>query len=276
MPKIKSGQVLPFFYLLGLCLVPLLFSGESLRKGTVIKQFTAYSISESLSANPLGIFETKLPCKPPMTWAEEPPVFHFLAGLTLRFLPGDLAQAAPLIAFFLLGIGIFALISGQIHGFMSFVCVLSILFTPAYLRYSIQHIPDVLATSFLVLGAAALLRQKRGRTLLLFTLAITTKPVVIFAVAPLLFWKLIFKKKNPRFPDVLLWGTSLCITAAPFLLWLVALKWTQIPNALTVSHPLLSRLAARAGALLDYHYYLRVFTWVAVKGVGIPIFSFFV
>lgn len=288
----RLGTVWPTLWVLSLMLIlPLTYSPHALQKGQAIKQFFAYSISKSLSTSPSAILETRLPCTPPRVWVEEPPIFHEMAAWTLKILP-DQSAALPIAVFLLLVVGILWLQLQVNQKFKQKLLALTVLaaYCPIFLRYSIQHLPDPLSTAFLTLGAASLASTSSGHPTakyfrilpwLFFLAAVTTKALAIFAVAPILFWHFFLRgekstnamKANLVSPKIYVrWGLTLVLLCLPFILWLVTIHELSVPNPFFVQKTtqwLENRHTGSLGILLDFHFYLRAFTWIAIKGVGL-------
>lgn len=266
---------------------------DSLAHGQAIKQFFAYSITESLTRRPGPLvlpellISTQVPCDPPRVWAEEPPVFHGLAAICLR--AGAQPWLLPLLGWMALVGALGALASHALrergaenhgtHGASWIAVALVAAASPAFLRYSVQHLPDLFATAILTWGAYALVLRRRGLTLSLFTLAVTAKALTVFPVVFLLLgeeWSESRRSSGSsrswrRF--ALNRGLELALISLPFIAWVVLLKWQAIPSPFVVNHVYDNRHFGSLGHLVSPAYYLRFITWVAVKGVGLVLFA---
>ena len=250
-----------------------LCSERSLQKGQVIKQFFAYSITESLRRN-FDIFATNLPCIPNRTWAEEPPVFHALAvffdslGLTSP-------AAVPLFAYFLIGLGALLWFKRFTDPLLSFLTLFFCMSAPAFTKYSIEHLPDLLATSLLFLGALFLSKEKKKFAVIFFMLSVTAKVLSVFAVVFLVFFEAHSHAKMNAFSAKNKWMIylracfALAIISAPFLYWLIILQIKQIPSPFHFNNGIENRHSGSLALLLDLHYFLRINTWLWVKGTGL-------
>ena len=292
--------LMPFLFGM-LALTPLVFSLQSLQKGQIVKQFTAYSITESLSRNPLGWLSSILPCTPPRLWTEEPPLFHFIAGTLLRVFPQFPALLSYL-SFLLIGAGVFFLLLSNPPNLKDllnpkdplncrdrWLTSAAVLFTPALLRYSIQHLPDLFATCWLLWGAVFYYRNQRGLAACFWTVAVATKVLVIFSVCPLLIWDLLYRNPGEnqqgdaqteelqnKYRKFLKKGFVSCLQLSfycfPFLIWMGFVFYFKIPSPLSFDHLVENRHSGGLALLLSPHYYLRAFTWIAIKGVGVFLF----
>jgi hypothetical protein len=119
--------------------LPILFSSQALWKGQVIKQFFSFSISESLAKYPFRWLSTQLPCAPVRTWVEEPPLFHFLAGLLLKVFP-TWSVTLPWVSYsiLILSIYLFTRETGQTN--RKWITLIGVGLCPIFLRYGIQHL----------------------------------------------------------------------------------------------------------------------------------------
>ncbi|MBI4924502.1 MAG: hypothetical protein HY843_01145 [Bdellovibrio sp.] len=254
-------------------------SKHSLSKGQVIKQFFSYSISQSLFHNGFQVFKTTLPCldkteKNLRQWAEEPPVFHFLAALPMTLGISNPAFM-PLVSYLLLLIGILFLLKEigllfplkelkLLSGKQSVAIFFLTSLTPVLLRYSIQHMPDLMACAWLVFAAVFLLKRKHFLCILFLTLAVTTKAVIFIPALAFLSFSYFFDHiKKPWF-----FFASLIIIASPFVLWLTAISSLEIPNPFIFEHFLENRHSGQLLLLIEPRFWIRFFTWSASKGVG--------
>jgi hypothetical protein len=149
-----------------LLLTPLAVRDQSLARGQVIKQSFSYAQTESLAQNGFDLTRTWYPCsvdgKPQSgevasaqngfrLRAEEPPFFYLPAAWLLKF-AGAPPWVWPYFSFLLLALATGYLVWG-LKGFSSFQKMLIFLatsFIPVFCRYSIQFLPDLQATAFLV------------------------------------------------------------------------------------------------------------------------------
>ena len=274
-------KYIPFFFgglILAFCF---LFSGESLRKGQVIKQFHTVSISRSLFENSFHILDTKLPCPDPQKgtpkrrWVEEPPLFHSLSALAMT-IGIDQPIFFPLGVWTLLATLIYQLL--LLFPSLDFkqrnVLLVLALTTPISLRYSIQNIPDVLAAVFLIWGAIFIFKRKIFHSLLLLMLAVTTKALTLFPATALLFWAFMDRSAwNLRSKRT--WvglGVSLVCVTLPFFIWIAVIFTQHIPNPFVVHNWIENRHSGSLKMLVDLHFWLRFLTWVGPKGVGVILF----
>ena len=256
----------------------LLASSQALLKGQVIKQFFAFSITEALAKNPWNWLSTTLPCVPLRTWVEEPPVFHFLGAWGLKIWPGQSALI-PALAFSLLAwLSLKGIREWRLGERDTWTLAVLMATVPVFLRYSIQHLPDLLATAFLAWGAWALFRRKRLWATVLFTLAVTAKALTGVAVASLLFWEfwIHFRPQVRTRADsgrgLVAVGVRLAFIALPFLIWVIVVKRAGIPSPFQFGSVSENRHSGGFGLLLSVPYWSRLFTWLAVKGIGLPLF----
>ncbi|MBL7714651.1 MAG: hypothetical protein JNL01_04230 [Bdellovibrionales bacterium] len=267
----------------------------ALARGQAIKQFFAYSISKSLSANPWAWLSTHLPCTDAATgglrlWVEEPPVFHFLSAWGIRWFP-QIAAPVSILALFFIFFAAFRFTSGTWFPDWSFkkdpkrdyrlhlaaFSAAILVFSPIVLRYSIQHLPDLLATAFLVLGAAVV---HPTLALVFFTLSVTTKALTVIPVAAVLIsrWSVWDKKVTQKalVRPALKTALQLAGISAPFALWLFILWKNQIPNPFSLNNVVENRHSGSLGLLIDPHFWSRFFTWTFSKGVGLVALPFFI
>ncbi len=253
----------------GIALLPLFISSHSLQKGQVIKQFFSYSISESLARQPFHWLSTELSCHPARIWVEEPPVFHFFSGLAL-----DLFSSTPFAAFFVSWVAFLVILGSAGLLYPHKTGMLCVGLCPIFLRYSIQHLPDLLATAFLVFGVNQLCKKKRKLANFLFILAVTTKFLNLFAVVPVLIWEFFIRLRSGLREGLFRLVGSIVWMILPFLVWLAILELFKIPNPFGVKNGLENRHSGELGLLLSPVYWRRFITWVGLKGVGIVLFVF--
>lgn len=178
----------------------------------------------------------------------------------------DFSALIPILAF--LGMAL------ALSNLGSWPAVLAVMYSPIYLRYSIQHIPDLLAVTFLCLGALFLFRRSRYWAWGLFGLAVATKALTIFAVVPLLGWDVWtrYRKVSAK-----VWSLSfalpLVLLSFPFILWLVVIFASDLPNPFLWNNGIENRHSGSLTLLFKLSYWARFFTWVALKGVGVVLFG---
>jgi hypothetical protein len=246
---------------------------HSLQKGQAIKQFFAYSISDSLSRNGFSPLATALPCEGGRPWAEEPPIFHGLGAVFLGALDAP-PWLLPLLSFFLLGVALFKLLEGAAlrREQRALVAILA-LSAPALSRYSVQFLPDLFATALLTLGMAEWLAKRRWVSAALWALAVTTKVLVIFPIAAFfvaegyLEWR-----RNRRFGALLGRGIFCALLCIPFLAWLYLLKTRGLPNPFRFGSVAENRHSGSWGLLASPGYWARFVTWIMIKGAGPVLF----
>lgn len=257
-----------FLFVFCLC-----FSGNSLRQGQQIKQFASYSVTQSLAANGFKIFETYWPCvdtrngKYPRPWAEEPPLFYLYSAMLEYFGLGP--QWAPLFVFLVLNLLLLVLLKEAFaKQFLPLFVIAATI--PVQMRYSYQHLPDMLATLFL-LGAVYFFSKNKGLFFLCCLLAVTAKALAgIPAAFFILYW---LKPKDAK--KLILAGVLIALLAVPFLLW-VGILWEKgIPNPFDFRHPFTNRHSGGFEVLLTAKYWNRLFTFIGTKGVGWILFLFF-
>ena len=260
------------------------FSQKSLQKGQVIKQFFAYSITESLVKG-ATLEDTSLPCLPERKWSEEPPVFHLPAAYFQKMGIGGPSLMSTL-AYVMIAAATFLMLL-QLGFDSSWVFIgglISVLFLPGYTRYSIQHLPDLFATALLVWGVLALLKQKTKSAYLFFLMAVTAKVLTLFAIAALLVgkeWKLQElkneidddkkndKKINQKRMFILFRSGITCILLLiPFLSWLMWTESKGIPSPFHLNNGIENRHSGSLSLLWSAGYYLRINSWLWVKGLG--------
>jgi hypothetical protein len=133
-------------------LAGLLYFGaqNSLQKGQVIKQFFAYSITQSLGREPSLIdrvtpdrwLKTKITdCEPPRYWVEEPPLFHLLSSLFPQTIQAvSVSLLSYLLILFCAWVWLKRLMPAHTFNQRCFLIAIFAL-SPGFLRYSVQHIP---------------------------------------------------------------------------------------------------------------------------------------
>ncbi len=265
---------LPIYFYILLACIPVMNAQKSLQKGQVIKQFFAFSITQSLSRHPFQWFSTQLPCTPPRVWVEEPPVFHLLSALFLRIF-SNIPQIVPILSFLLLGLGISSLIQSSFKKtFERWMVVGLLLYMPGVIKYSIQHLPDLLATAFLICGSALVLSNKRRLGLFLWMLSVTTKALTLFAIVPILVFVIFYDQNSdqPFLKKLLNIALTLLCISFPFLLWVLWIQIHPVPSPFWVSNVIENRHSGRLKLLIESAFYLRSVTWIGIKGVGLFLF----
>ena len=269
-----------FFLIAGFCLVTAaLSSSQSLKKGQWIKQFHSFSITESLSKNSFRIFSTTLPCPDARggshrEWAEEPPVFHLLAaGIFALGLQNP--ALLPLLAYLLFMVAAFLLICSpnevgleRVGEKQRRIIFLLSATSPVVMRFSIQHLPDLLATALLMLGGYFTVGKRRGWSLIFLGLAVTTKALTIFPAVCFLLYSAYFdsqKKPTKRLVEV---ACSIGVLASPFLIWIGCLQTLRVSNPFLNEFSAQNRYFGDFSLLLSLGYWLRVMNWAVSKGVG--------
>jgi hypothetical protein len=257
-------------------LVAATFSADSLRKGQVIKQFEAYSIAESLSSAPLGILSTTIPCDGGIPWTLEPPVFHELGAAAIAAWPG-FAALAPLLAYALLVAWVLRF-STQLFADprLRLALTWSVALAPAFARFSIQFIPDVLATALLLASATLFLERKDRAALALLPLAVLAKALVFAAVPFLLYWRARERTLSGEAPPSRIGSAARALgqsalVAAPFLAWVAAVRAFSESNVIHSQGMLRSYALENWSLLLEPAFYARFVTWIWIKGAGWPL-----
>jgi hypothetical protein len=251
-------------FLLALTVAP-----ESLQRGQIIKQFEAYSISESFKWN--RPWATSIPCLDPMTgkfptpWSLELPLFHGVSSLAVQALP-QFPAVMPLLIFLLLTFLSYGLAQALVGQRLGAIVAVSVLCSPALLRYSVQFIPDVLALAGLVAGAWMSVKGSRFLSRFWWCLGVTAKPLVF----PAAFLMGIVREGTLK-NAVWLGGALL----APFLLWVWVLYLYEIPGSQMFHRGggdgvVGDYLGTRFELLASWTYYSKFIQWVFVKGTGIP------
>ncbi|MGZ3688674.1 MAG: hypothetical protein ACXWPM_06050 [Bdellovibrionota bacterium] len=266
--------------LLASCLLGVLhWSNASLQKGQVIKQFFSYSISESLAHGNLNPLSTEISCEhgtQKRAWAEEPPVFHYFAAPWVWVFP-NVPFLAPFLSYLLLLMSIYRILRHCpfVAEEKKFLVLALAACAPAFLRYSIQFLPDLFAIGLLGLGVSYQLERRTKAALFLFCVAITTKALNVVPVAFILgadlWWE---SSKRPA-----LWnwvGLVLRVAAVslPVLLWIALLFLRHVPNPLFHHWQVEFQSRDSLRLLFSAHYWTRFMAWVAAKGAGIVLFCF--
>lgn len=268
---------------------------NALARGQVVKQFFAYSISEWIARHPAEWLTTHLPCLDTTqgtlrAWAEEPPLFHFLSAWGIRLFP-EVTAPVSILALGLIFLATFRFVAERwipedtdergtrremLHS-AGLAAAVAVCVSPVVFRYSVQHMPDLLATAFLILGAVVSLP---AASFIFFTLSVTTKALTIIPIAAILvsrwdIWDRKFDFKKAAIPAI---RTALVLIAIalPFLFWIFLLWKNQIPNPFSLGNGVENRHSGSLGLLIDPRYWARFFTWTFVKGVGLIALPFFI
>lgn len=258
----------------GLCGV-VLVRGGGLFRGQVIKQFHAFSISETLG-DPGFPFGTSLPCVNvrtghlPQPWVEEPPIFHILAW-SLREVGITAAEIAGLIAFLLLASAIFRLFKMRPKGNWTAWEVAAITLAPAFARYSFQHFPDLLATAFLAWAMIAILERRLALGAFILLLAVTTKGTTFFAAGGIWLFALLQRSSRVRPSTIIVWAMGWVLFMLPFALWLYWIHSAGLPSPFHFSSFSENRHSGSWSLIFTGAYWQRVLTWLFVKGSGLPL-----
>ncbi len=281
-------RFLPVLILVFCLTVGFFSSNQSLKKGQWIKQFHTHSITESLTKNGYQILSTTLPCPDThgnlfRSWAEEPPVFHLLAAFFSQ-LGIQSPVFLPLFSYTLFMIATFLLLNNQLSttkiekGRQNLLFLL-IFTTPALMRFSVQHLPDLLATALLVLGGYFTLKKNRVWMHLFLCLAVTTKALTLFPAVSFLIYSSFFDFQKPDTKTTLKNCLSLVISIGilvmPFVIWVSLLQYMQISNPFFHEFNIQNRYFGSLGLLIQLKYWLRMINWSASKGVGWVLFTAF-
>lgn len=250
------------------------YARDILFKGQRIKQFHSYAVSTSLAEANFHPLHTTLPCASStgdeglQRWAEEPPIFHTFAALLMKAGFRDAAVAPFLVSIFT-ALAVAFCLRGEMPDQAN---LLAFLFaaTPLFSRYVSQHMPDMLAVGFAALGVAYFRRGDREKSTAFFAAAVTTKATFVF---PFFFFLL------PELRRTSTWGVAFrravgfsFMALMPFLFWLVILHAEVVPNPFSFHSVLANRHSGTWSLLLDPEFYTRMWTWLAAKGVGLPLF----
>ncbi len=257
-----------------------------LRQAQEIKQFYSYGVTRSLYENGVDLSKTYLPCTDvrdgsyPRPWAEEPPTFYLYAvsfaklGFLNPAIPAFIVSLFTLAGFWLLAA---ALAPGDRR--KTFYLWASLAGTPLFLRVFSVHMPDTMATLFVLAGALLLYQRPKLHWLayFCFVFAVTTKAYAIFPVTFLMFWSLFQDPQGAlrRLPAWLragLWAGAIGLAAVPFLYWVYWLWTTQLPNPYNFSSALTNRHSGAWAVLLSARFWDRILTFVGTKGLGWVLF----
>jgi 4-amino-4-deoxy-L-arabinose transferase-like glycosyltransferase len=253
--------------------LPIIYSSKCLHQGQVIKQFFAYSITEHLSRAPFDILSTTLPCQPIRSWVEEPPIFHFIAGLTSSYINENPA-IIPLTSYLAILWVVHSFLVGlKVRQRVFWLALGSIGSAPIFLRYSVEHLPDLMATAFLCIGSLFIWKQKNRLAYSLFALAVTTKALTIFAILPILIWSFFIQDTKINLKSFFRFGAVILTITAPFAAWIIFITMNDIPNPFRLGSIVENRHSGSLNLLLDSGYWSRFITWNATKGVGIILFA---
>ena len=267
-------KILFGFSLALLLLTPLLARDQSLARGQVIKQSFSFAQTESLAQNGFDLAHTGYPCgdaadlgnssaKPFRARAEEPPFFYLPAAFLLKFSSAP-AWFWPYCSFLFLVAGIAYLASGLIEFSPDerMVIFFGASFIPVFFRYSVQFLPDLQASAFLVWGAALSWRGKKAASVSSFILAVSLKTLSVFAL-PFLLWK-------PSAPKKSLFAIIAIVSASlvSFVAWIGFLEAHHIPSPFVLNGILNNRHSGRFHYLWDLSYYERVLLWAGPRGIG--------
>lgn len=253
------------------------------------KVIVSTQISKSM-ANDLKLWGEQIPChnvdgtnSSLGTWAEEPPVYHFLASLFMQIVPKDLYfKLFSALLSSLLVIALLHLISsvskqkasplGPSETFLAFLLVI---FQPYIFLFYTRPIPDTLATIFTAFFLSYFIAQKHKFAWSFSVLAVTTKAIAIFPIFSTVLSYLFCQKLRENFTHRFIKSALYGLSIIPFIAWLFFLEKYSIQNpffeeALQISGSHTSGTGEKE--IYNLRLFTRVLSWSFVKGTGIPIF----
>ncbi len=208
-----------------------------------------------------------------LKWAEEPPLYHVI-GVVFNKL-GLRSINYKFMAF----ISYLGLIIGLLLNFNLLTInvkslplkTLAIVSMPFVMIHAHRPLPDNMSVMFLSFFLYFFLKKNKPIAFVFATLAVTTKALAIFAIFSVCLGELFAYKK--QWKENFFKNLLFALSVIPMLLWLYYLKENSIPNpffadSLGVQHS----GGMNFVDLTTRKYYSRIFSWTAVRGVGVFIF----
>ena len=211
------------------------------------------------------------------TWAEEPPLFHALAILMIKLGMNEIFfRLLPLICIILYALGM-AKLTGLLIPYNSKeknLVLIAALLCPFAFIHATRFLPDNLALAALVWFLVFFFRRKYTYSTLLAYIAVTGKALAIFPIAAVVAGHLFFCQRETikkKLTISLITATSLL----PMIAWLYYLQSNNISNPFFLEELSLSRHTGGSdfGILITRKYWSKVFSWVVVRGMSIPLYA---
>ncbi len=209
------------------------------------------------------------------TWAEEPPVYHILGTIFFFFHAENyLYKTYSLICFLLFIIGLYKLITLIVpteHNYNKIILLLLICFQPYIYIHAHRPLPDNLAIVFLIFTIFFYIQERYGISILLATLAVTTKALAIFPIFFLCVGNMLYDNKPFRKKVIinLLHG----LAVIPFFMWLYYLQYHHIYNPFFEHTVGIHHTGGNNySILLSKNYWSKLFSWIVIRGVNPIIF----
>lgn len=276
-------SLLSLAFLFGFIALSIYFvAPDSLKRGQSIKQAYTHSISQSINSKGISkILSTEIPCPNPLLensnsrlWVEEPPVFHIVAALLSKIGLQKAWHLPLLISLLAWPLLYFIFAQYDFTRNQRFLYTNFAFFSPLWVRYSMQHIPDTLAVLFLLASYLAIVKKRFNWFYFFAVFSITTKALCVFPIFA--FWLMgPFKEQTYNFRSLIrkksvIHSLAFLGCLLPFSMWLWLIHNNSIPNPFfSISVDTKLRHTGTWSLLLQLDYWSRFVTWNFVKGCGL-------
>ena len=211
------------------------------------------------------------------TWAEEPPLAHYLFSLVRKVFPEHYPRVgAALLTWMSV---LFLLIVLHQLNILQPATGLLVITAPIFSIHVTRALPDHLVLLFMIAAAWALVRKKYIFVYILLFLACLTKATALASSVALLSAMIFFipmQKRKFKARAIVRFVVGSFLLGLPFLCWLLFLKHGQIKNPFFTDSINLQRHLGDAKASLQVftlRYWGRYWLWTSHRGVGDFLFA---
>lgn len=216
-------------------------------------------------------------------WAEEPPIYHILTSIFY-------ISGLDMYYYRFFGISMMLLLSSILtvtyyqlfkkNDKKDFYFILSTaLIQPYVFIFATRPMPDILSLIFLVLFVYFFIKRNYKLSFAFSLLAVTTKVLAIFPIFFFILAYFLLSKRN-NFTERLLISSTFGLSIVPFIVWMLFLKYAEIPNPFISSE---TDNAVHTGyfagveevVIYTRRFWTRVLSYTSLRGISIPLFLCF-
>jgi hypothetical protein len=203
-------------------------------------------------------------------WAEEPPVFHYVALFLKSILGDNSLRVFPLICYFFSITGILYFIKELTDGNTLSRLSMYLAFVPSLYIHASRFLPDVFAMTLMIWGIAFFLKKRFLLSWCLMILAVTTKALVIVPLFSLVLVYLFLERKNINLEKLSIMS-SFGLTIVPTFIWFYILKSNGIENPFFKINISIAHHSGGSdwSILIVKKYWSKIFQWHFYRGIGI-------